>query len=83
MMESFPVPAARFWFGVISPDLKHACVDAPVPTSLDAMAGVTLSGDTLFVLDRRIVSEEQMQTWWMMYRIDTSACHWIPLARDV
>jgi hypothetical protein len=62
------VPAVRLWVGVISPDLKYACV--------------TLSGDTLFVLDRRIISAEQMQTWWLMYRIDTRTCHWIPLARD-
>lgn len=75
-----PALAARVWLGVVSRDLDRACVDAPVPASLDAMAAEAFRGDTLFVLDRRIVGD-QLETWVVMYRIDTEGCDWIPLRR--
>jgi len=74
-----PVIAAHVWAGVISSDLERACVDAPVPASLDARSMEAFRGDTLFVLDRRIVDDTDLETWIVMYRIDTEECDWIPL----
>jgi len=50
-----------------------------VPASLDARAMEAFRGDTLFVLDRRIVDDTDLETWIVMYRIDMEGCDWIPL----
>ncbi|MFQ5745451.1 MAG: hypothetical protein ACE5HV_18000 [Acidobacteriota bacterium] len=76
-----PALAAHVWLGVISPDLNRACVDTRVPASLDAMAAEAFRGDTLFVLDRRIVEDTRLETWLVLYRIETRSCDWIPLRR--
>ena len=39
----------------------------------------TFRGDTLFQLDRHIVSE-QLQMWIRIFLIDTDDCDWIPLS---
>ncbi|MBA4158832.1 MAG: hypothetical protein H0X65_15335 [Gemmatimonadetes bacterium] len=74
-----PVVAAHVWLGVASPDLKRACVDTRVPASLDARSMEAFRGDTLFVLDRRIVDDTRLETWIKLYRIDTEGCDWIPM----
>lgn len=76
-----PVMVATVWAGVTSPDLSHACVDAPVPTSSDAMPAAAFRGDTLFVFDRRIVDDIRLETRIDLYLIDTAECDWIPLRR--
>ncbi len=78
-LEPMPVLSATVWVGVLSADLKTACVDAKLPVSLDSRSMETFRGDTLFQLDRRIVGE-QLQTWIRMFRIDTDDCDWIPLS---
>lgn len=78
-LEPRPVLSATVWVGVLSADLKSACVDAKLPVSQDARSMETFRGDTLFQLDRRMVGE-QLQTWIRMFRIDTDDCDWIPLS---
>ncbi|KPK76318.1 MAG: hypothetical protein AMS25_17645 [Gemmatimonas sp. SM23_52] len=78
-LRPMPVLSATVWVGVLSADLKSACVDAKLPVSLDARSMETFRGDTLFQLDRRIVGE-RLQTWIRMFRIDTDDCDWIPLS---
>ena len=78
-LAPMPVLTATVWVGVLSPDLKYACVDTELPVSQDARSMETFRGDTLFQLDRRIVGE-RLQTWIRMFRIDTDDCDWIPLS---
>lgn len=72
-----PILGARSWLGITTPDFQRACVDAPVPASSDARPMETFRGDTLLVLDRRIVGE-RLETWIRMFRIDTTGCDWLP-----
>lgn len=76
-----PVMAAHVWLGVTSPDLERACVDTRVPASLDAMAAAGFRGDSLFVVDRPIV-EEELETWLIIYRIETEGCDWLPIGEE-
>ena len=78
-LEPMPELSATVWVGVLSADLKRACVDAELPVSQDSRSMETFRGDTLFQLDRRIV-RERLQTWIRMFRIDTDDCDWIPLS---
>lgn len=71
-----PVLSARVWVGVLSPDLKRACVDAELPVSQDARSMETFRGDTLFQLDRRMVGD-RLETWIRLFLIDPSGCDWI------
>lgn len=77
-LEPTPVLSATVWVGVLSSDLKHACVDALLPVSQDARSMETFRGDTLFQLDRRIVGGE-LQTWIRSFKVDTRHCIWIPV----
>lgn len=76
-MEPMPVLTAKVWVGVLSPDLKKACVDAPVPRDFEIRPMETFRGDTLFVLDRRIDDTEKLQTWIVMYLVSDEECEWL------
>jgi len=73
-----PVLSATVWVGILSSDLEYACVDTELPVSQDARSMEVIRGDTLFQLDRRIVGE-RLQTWVRMFRVEDSACDWLPL----
>jgi len=81
VLELLPMPimAAEVWVGVLSADLKRACVDTKLPVSMDARSMETFRGDTLFQLDRRIVGDDHLETWIRMFIIDASQCDWIPV----
>ncbi len=66
--------------GVIAPDRKTACVDAPVP-HFKAMRPIhTVVRDIVFLLDRRLnEAEDGLESWVRMYSIDTSECTWLEL----
>lgn len=76
-LEPMPVLAADVYVGVLSPDLERACVDTKLHVSPDARPMETFRGDTLFLLDRRITEGERLETWIVLYRIDTSRCDWL------
>jgi hypothetical protein len=63
---------------VITADRRRACVDADLPVSPDARPIHGARGDTLFLLDRRIVGE-RMETWIVPYLVDTAGCDWIDI----
>jgi hypothetical protein len=77
-LEPTPVLTVTLWVGVLSVDLRRACVDAMLPVSQDARSMETFRGDTLFQLDRRVV-DNRLQTWIRMFRVDTDACEWLPV----
>jgi len=79
-LRPFPIIAARVWVGVVSADLKRACVDTELPVSMDARSMETFRGDTLFQLDRRIPpGTETVETWIRMFQVQTSECEWVPI----
>lgn len=73
------VETATVYVGVLSPDLTRACVDARVPVQGEVRPFEALVGDTLLVLDRRIAAGGGMETWLVAWRVDTSACAWLPV----
>lgn len=77
-LEPTPVLTTRVWVGLLSPDLKRACVDTELPVSQDARSMETFRGDTLFQLDRRLVGE-RLETWIRLFRVDPTGCEWLPV----
>lgn len=73
---------ADVYVSVLSADLESACVDALVPRGGDLQAVTSFHGDTLFVLDRRVVDAGRLQTWVLIYELDTSGCEWLPTTRS-
>ncbi|MXW16032.1 MAG: hypothetical protein F4139_10375 [Gemmatimonadetes bacterium] len=75
---------ADIYVTVISSDRQSACVDGFVPYGNEIRARLTMSRDTLFLLDRTInKSEDGMNTWIRLYEIDTSRCVWLPVGESV
>src|SRR5690606_18591094 len=72
---------ADLYVGVLSADLDSACVDTLVPAGAGLDPGSALLGDSLFVLDRRIVGDERVETRVLIYGLDTSTCDWLPTSR--
>ena len=68
---------ARFFVTMLSADRRMACVDAALPTSEDVASRITFHGDTLFVLDRRLVNDTTMETTVTGYEVDGSRCRWV------
>jgi hypothetical protein len=73
------VITARPFVTVISPDRRRACVDAELPVSPDARPIQGFRGDTLFLLDRRILPDETLETWVVKYRVDAENCDWVAI----
>ena len=58
---------------------RTACVDGFVPYANELRARLTVSRDTLFLLDRTLnETEDGLKTWIRLYEIDTSRCVWLP-----
>jgi hypothetical protein len=70
------------WLTLISSDLTRACVDTRVESPGSERARVTVSGDSIFVLDQ--VADEQLsgsaRTVVRKYLIDRTSCRWIRVA---
>jgi len=70
---------ADIYLTVLSADRRTACVDGFVPYRNETRARLTMSRDTLFLLDRTInEAEDGLETWIRLYEIDTSRCAWLP-----
>jgi hypothetical protein len=69
------------FLSVLSRDLARACVDVPFRFGRDGRPVVAFRGDTLFVLEQKIVSGTRAETFVRSYRVDTSGCTWIPTRR--
>jgi len=73
---------ADVYVSVLSADLDSACVDALVPTSRDLQAYTSFRGDTLFVLDRRVVDDRRVESRVLIFGLDTTGCDWLPTVRS-
>lgn len=71
---------ADIYVTVLSADRRTACVDGFVPNANETRARLTVSRDTLFLLDRTInQAGDGLETWIRLYEIDTSGCDWLPV----
>lgn len=66
------------YVSVLSADRRSACVDGRLSVSPDAQPRVMFRGDTLVVLEQRIVEGARAQTTVTGYVLDTRGCEWIP-----
>lgn len=65
---------------ILSADRRTACVDGFVPYVNETRARLTVSRDTLFLLERTISgTEDDLETRIRLYEIDTSGCDWLPV----
>lgn len=70
---------ADIFVTVLSADRQTACVDGVVRYGKETRARLTVSRDTLFLLDRTLnEAGDSMKTWIRLYRIDASRCTWMP-----
>lgn len=69
---------ASVYVSVLSTDRSRVCVDARVPVVSDAQPVVQLAGDTLFVLEQRVV-DTTTTSQVSVFRIETAACDWLPI----
>lgn len=69
----------RFHASVIDMRALRGCVDAPVPAAPEPLASITVSGDTLVVLQQLEGADGEIATWIHRYRIGTEGCRWQPL----
>jgi len=75
--EHSPRITASVYVSVLSTDRSRVCADARVPVVSDAQPVVQLAGDTLFVLEQRVV-DTTTTSQVSLFRIETAACDWIP-----
>lgn len=72
---------ADIFVTVLSADRRTACVDGSVPYANETRARLTVSRDTLFLLDRALnETGDGLETRIRLYEIDTSGCAWLPAA---
>jgi len=69
-----PLTTADLFVTTLTPDRQHACVDTQLPVSGDAAPLVTFRADTLYVMDRQVVSDTAVETRITAYGIDGSRC---------
>jgi hypothetical protein len=69
-----PTTSADLYVTTLASDRQNACVDSRLPVSHDAAPMLTFRADTLYVLDREIVSDSAVETRITAYGVDGSAC---------
>lgn len=74
-----PLTTADLFVTTLAPDRQHACVDTRLLVSHDAAPLVTFRADTLYVLDRQVVSDTALETRITAYGVDGSRCHPVTL----
>jgi hypothetical protein len=72
---------AKGFLSLLDPTLHRACVDAPLNLGDDARPLVMFRGDTLVVLEQRLVSSDKSVSQLRAYRIDPAACEWQPVGK--
>ncbi|MEO8479719.1 MAG: hypothetical protein ABI542_08805 [Gemmatimonadota bacterium] len=71
--------ALRYYITLVRPDLRAACVDAPIPLETDVFARPLFAGDTVFFLARTVGADGQAPLWLRGFVLDDASCAWIPL----
>lgn len=64
---------------VLSADRRRACVDGRITLGKDAPPRLLFRGDTLFVLQQRLVQGEKAETTITGLVVNTDDCRWIPV----
>ena len=64
---------------ILSKDLTRACVDIPLALSKDGRPAVAFRGDTLIVVEQRVVAAERAVSYARSYLLDSSGCEWVPV----
>lgn len=72
---------ATGFLSVLSRGLDRACLDIPFRFQQDGRPVVAFRGDTLLVLEQKIVSETRAETFVRSYRVDTTGCRWVPTGK--
>jgi hypothetical protein len=68
------------YVSVLSRDRTRACADTGIPLQKDGRPAVAFRGDTLIVVEQRVVAATRAVTHARWYHVDTSACRWVPVA---
>jgi hypothetical protein len=66
---------------LLSPDLKRACVDEPLPLTGEAQPWLAFRGDTLFALEQVTADSERVRTVVRRFVPNPTACSWRPVKR--
>ncbi|MEO8031579.1 MAG: 6-bladed beta-propeller [Gemmatimonadota bacterium] len=67
----------RLYVSLLSKDLSKSCVDALVPIQTDVAPNPFFTGDTLWVLTRRVTPGDSVQTIVQGFLIGDHGCQWI------
>lgn len=73
---------SKAFISLLSANLRQVCLDAPVPFAGDGQPRIALDSDKLAVLDQHAISGSRVQTVVRRYRIDVSACRWVPTHKE-
>lgn len=68
---------------ILSEDLGHACIDAPVSVTRQAQAWFAFATDTLLVLEQIVLDTDRAVSRVRKYLIDDSTCQWVPIERTL
>ncbi len=66
------------YVSLISADLHRACIDGIVPMRTDVAPIPVFRGDTMFVLTRRVESDDKVRSVMRAFVIDPADCDWVP-----
>lgn len=70
----------KYYVSILSPDLSRACLDALVPfVSESEYPFLSLAGDTLVGLSRRVLDNDVVRTIVYRYKVSSEGCEWVPL----
>jgi hypothetical protein len=67
---------------ILSEDLGHACIDAPVRVTRQAQPWFAFAMDTLLVLEQVVLDTNRAVSRVRKYTIDDSTCAWVPVVRS-
>lgn len=72
----------HLYVSLLSPDLRHGCLDAPVQVSTDVAPFPAFAKDTLFVFSRIVTDADQVRDALYSFVISDSGCDWVPTSVD-
>lgn len=67
---------ATLYVSILAPDLRTACVDARIPSTGDSPVVADFKGDTIFVLNQRADSSDNLVSTLLGYVLDDTDCEW-------
>lgn len=70
--------SGQYHVSVLDVAARRACVDVPIPVSAEPLARVALPGSRITVVQQVVVGGDAVTTI-RRYRINPSACKWVPM----